>query len=221
MTSRLAMTISLIALGGMLAASAWILHQLPSDTRVAIHFDINGQPNGFAGPLVAFLTLPGLAAALTVLFALLPRFEPRAANLARSIKAYETGWIAAILLLAGCHALLIAQALGRMPDVPRVVSALLGVTLILTGNVAAKARSNFTFGIRTPWTLADERVWRKTHRLYGWASVGLGFLLAGLSLGDAPPIVMAIAVLAGLAMLMAASVAYSYWVWRRLNLAAP
>jgi uncharacterized membrane protein len=220
MTSRVALVISLLALGGMLAASAWILPQFPSDARIAIHFDINGQPNGFAGPLFAFLALPAIAAALTALFVLLPRLEPRSANLARSGKAYETGWIAAIVLVAGCHALLIAHALGQMPDVPRIVCALLGLTLILTGNVAAKARSNFTFGIRTPWTLADERVWHKTHRLYGWASVGLGILLAGLALAAAPPIVLAVAVLAGLSLLIVASFAYSYWLWRRLNIAA-
>lgn len=160
-----ALTISLIALGGMLAASAWILPQFPPDARIAIHFDITGRPDGFAGPLVAFMSLPGIAG-LTAVFALLPRFEPRAANLARSGKAYDTAWITAILLITGCHALLIAHALGRAPDVPRAVTVLLGLTLILTGNVAAKARSKFMFGIRTPWTLSDERVWQKTHRLY-------------------------------------------------------
>jgi uncharacterized membrane protein len=41
------------------------------------------------------------------------------------------------------------------------------VSLILMGNPMGKVRRNFFIGIRTPWTLASERVWYATHRLAG------------------------------------------------------
>jgi uncharacterized membrane protein len=42
-----------------------------------------------------------------------------------------------------------------------------GVCLLiaLMGNVMGKVRRNFFVGIRTPWTIADERVWNATHRM--------------------------------------------------------
>ncbi|WP_066472914.1 SdpI family protein [Bosea sp. WAO] len=207
---------SLALIGVMLAASAFALGQVPADAQIAVHFDINGRPDRFAAPWLAFLVLPGLALAATVLFALLPRLEPLAANLARSGKAYVTTWHAVILVLAACHALLVGNALGLMPDVPRLTSALLGLFLIATGNVAGKTRPMQLFGIRTPWTLADRNVWEKTHRFYGRASVGLGFGLVALALAGAPPLVLASACLGGLALLLAGSTGYSYWLSRQV-----
>ena len=34
----------------------------------------------------------------------------------------------------------------------------------LLGNVMGKVRRNFYIGVRTPWALANERVWNATHR---------------------------------------------------------
>lgn len=217
---RFAMTLSLVVLCSMLAASAVALMHVSPDARIAIHFGIDGQPDGFAGPWMAFLSLPAIAALVTALFALLPRLEPRAGNLARSGKAYTATWNAVVLVLAACHALLIAHALGFAADVPRLVTAMLGLFLIATGNVAGKTHSMLLFGVRTPWTLSDERVWQRTHRLYGWGSVCLGLALVGLSLGAAAPLVLATATLLGLAILIAGTFSYSYWVWRQLQATA-
>jgi uncharacterized membrane protein len=43
------------------------------------------------------------------------------------------------------------------------VTALFRVTSFL-GNVLGKVRRNFYIGVRTPWALANERVWNATHR---------------------------------------------------------
>lgn len=46
---------------------------------------------------------------------------------------------------------------------------LLGIMLIVTGNLMPKIKFNYFIGIRTPWTLMNETVWYKTHRLGGKA----------------------------------------------------
>ena len=56
---------SLALIGVMLAASAFALTQVPADAQIAVHFDVNGRPDRFAGPWLAFLVLPGLALAAT------------------------------------------------------------------------------------------------------------------------------------------------------------
>ncbi len=79
-----------------------------------------------------------------------------------------------------------------------------------------KMRRNWLMGIRTPWTLSDERVWDKTHRFAGPL-----FMLGGLiTLGGAlfapadwrVPILM-IAVLS----VCFASYIYSYIAAKRLR----
>lgn len=205
---------SAVVISAMLAASIVALGQVAPEAHIAIHFDLAGQPDGFADPVTAFFAMPAIALAMSALFAVLPKLEPLAENLARSGAAYAATWRAAILLLAACHALLIGYALGLVREVPSFMTALLGLFLIATGNVAGKTRPMLLFGVRTPWTLADEGVWRKTHRLYGRASVALGLGLVLLAFAKAPPVMLGAATLGGLALLVTASMAYSWWLWR-------
>jgi uncharacterized membrane protein len=57
-----------------------------------------------------------------------------------------------------------------------------GLLFILLGNYLPKLPRNFFFGVRSPWTLASEVVWRKTHYLSGWLFVAAGILTVLLSL---------------------------------------
>ncbi len=48
---------------------------------------------------------------------------------------------------------------------------------ILLGNILPKMPSSFFIGIRTPWTLSSEHVWRKTHKVGGICFVMGGLLM--------------------------------------------
>jgi uncharacterized membrane protein len=88
-----------------------------------------------------------------------------------------------------------------------------GVLLIVIGNVLPRARPNFWFGIRTPWTLTNERVWERTHRVGGYVLVGAGILVVGaafLPIDIAAPAAGVMAVGAALI-----TVIYSYYAWRQ------
>src|SRR5258708_28004997 len=50
------------------------------------------------------------------------------------------------------------------------------VLFIFIGNYLGKLRRNFWAGIRTPWTLASDVVWERTHRFGGWLFVIGGLL---------------------------------------------
>ncbi len=69
---------------------------------------------------------------------------------------------------------------------------------ILLGNVLGKVQRNFFVGVRTPWTLASDRVWTETHRLAAdlFVLTGiLGLLLISIGLPFyVPLIVMGVAV---------------------------
>ena len=92
---------------------------------------------------------------------------------------------------------------------------LTGGFLIVAGNVLGKIRWNHTLGIRTPWTLGDERVWDKTHRFGGWAFVAGGVLLLGATFAlppSIPPVAVAVPVVAGVA---SATILKSYLLARQ------
>ena len=89
----------------------------------------------------------------------------------------------------------------------------MGVLFIVIGNLLGKVTRNFFVGIRTPWTLASEEVWYRTHRLAGKLFVAAGLFmvvasLAGLRLW---PLFVSL----GVAALV--PVVYSYVIYRRIE----
>jgi uncharacterized membrane protein len=209
---------SVIATGvivlAMLAAGLAAMTRLPPDALVATHFDGAGTADGWMPARYAFLPLPAVGAGMWILQVLLPRLDPRGENLRRSARAYATIWIAAIGVMAALQGMVIALALGLSIDVSRVVLIALGALLAVTGNVFGKLRWNYTVGIRTPWTLASERVWDRTHRFGGRCFVagGLGLAIAGLL--NVPSAWMMPLVVGTTLATVIASVLRSWMLWR-------
>ncbi len=199
-------------IAGMLAAGAWALVHVGGP--IATHFDVRGRPDGWATPAHAFFTLPAIAVAVWALLAVLPRIDPRGANLARSESAYGTIWIALTVLLFVQQGALVMRAMGSVVPMTRLGAALVGALCILMGNVMGKVRWNYTVGIRTPWTLADEWVWDRTHRFGGWAFVFAGALLliAAFAAPAATPVPRLIVLV--LLTVTTATVLKSYLLWR-------
>ena len=55
----------------------------------------------------------------------------------------------------------------------------LPLLLAVLGNYLPKTRYNYVMGVRTPWTLSDERVWDQTHRLAGPLMMAGGVVVMG------------------------------------------
>lgn len=181
--------------------------------RVPMHWNFSGEVDGWGGPLEAALVMPLLMLGLWGLLRVLPRLDPRRESYAQMRTPYETAITATLLLLLGIHVALLANALGHRVAMPRVALLGTGLLFAVLGLVLPGARPNWFFGIRTPWTLTDDRVWARTHRVGGAAFLVAGIgLVAGAVLGvPSLPLFVATAVAAVL------PVPYSYLVWRRLR----
>lgn len=161
----------------MIAAAAgfsvWAWPNLPAE--VATHFDMQGDPNGWSSRLVAALLVPGIGLALLAASLVMPRIDPRRANYELFTPTYWTVVNAVLLLLLGIHVLSLGRALGWNVNASRVASLGVGGILLVLGNLMTRVRPNWFIGVRTPWTLSSDTVWRKTHRF-----AGAGFMLAGV-----------------------------------------
>lgn len=146
-----------------------------------------------------WLTGPGLMALLLALRWLLPQSSaplPRASMF--KLGAPSDYMTTVMVCVIGCvHVALLKAILDEAFDIGRTTMALLFVCLILVGNPLGKVRRNYFIGIRTPWALANEKVWYGTHRLGGKALVatGVGGLL--LMVAGAPVAALAVLPLAG------------------------
>lgn len=177
--NRLSWIVAISLTLAALALSAALYSRLPE--QVPIHWNIQGQVDDYGHKSWAAFLMPGMMAALLGLFALLPWLSPKRFE----VQAFKSTYLFVMLLTIGLsgylHALMLWAALGNDVDVGRAVVAGVCLFFVLLGNVLGKVRRNFYVGVRTPWTLASERVWNDTHRLAAWLFAGfgvVGFVLA-------------------------------------------
>jgi uncharacterized membrane protein len=209
---------SVYLVGGVVIAlelivAAWGLAQVGPDATVPFHWDVNGNPDGFAPAIVAFLIGPVITAGVLALLALVPRIEPRRANLERSAGAFRTTVIATVVFLGVIHVVTVMAGTGMDVPVGSIVGAGVGIVLAVIGNVLTTVRSTFLFGVRTPWTLTSDRSWDRTHRLVGRLFVVTGLLMVVTSLTGRLELVLGVMLVMLTASVIGGFV-YSYKVWK-------
>jgi uncharacterized membrane protein len=181
---------------------------------IATHWDSRGVANGFMPKAVGSLVLPMSTAFVYVLYLVIPRISPRGFGIARFQAAYDAIHLALMALLFTCGTVMLLIGAGIPVPVGRVVPTGVGVLFLILGNFMGKLTKNFFVGIRTPWTLANDEVWLRTHRLAGklFAVAGLGIAISGLvGTPSTIPILVGVAVAAGI------PVVYSYVLYRKLE----
>jgi uncharacterized membrane protein len=204
---RLALICAAVAFGMGILALPFLPAQVPS------HWNIAGEVDGYSSPLTAALLTPALILALAVILPRLPKIDPRRENYAQFQGTYALTINAIALFLTALHLLTLAFALGAGFDLARLVFLGLGLLIAVIGNELGRVQPNYFMGIRTPWTLADDEVWRRTHRLGGRLLAVAGALTALAALLLPLPVAAPL----GLAFILGAAafaVWYSYRVWR-------
>ncbi len=156
-----------------IAAGLALWPALPN--RIATHFGVDNQPNGWSSKPFAVLGWPCVVLALhwTAVAAL--ELDRRRRNIDRKMVAILL-WICPITSLL-LSAITYANALGAPVNVGFLVMLLLGVMFIAIGNGLPKCKQNHTLGVRLPWTLQDPENWRRTHRVAGWSMSVAGVLV--------------------------------------------
>lgn len=202
-----------VVLAVELLLTAWGLARVPDGALVPIHWGIDGRPDGYAPAPFGFLIGPAVTGLVVALMAVVPRLEPRRENLRRSASAYRTVAFALVLFMGLVHALTVLAGTGVDVPVGASVGAGVGVLFAVVGNVLGTVRSNFMFGMRTPWTLSSERSWDRTHRLVGRLFVLTGLSMIAASLTGQLILVMGV-MLVMLGVILVGGSWYSYRQWQ-------
>lgn len=213
--TRSILAVSALVLAVEVGASLWAGSVIPAGARVPTHWGIDGRVDGWSSKEWALWFTPVLTVGVAALLVVLPRFEPRRTNLMRSGTAYAIAIAGVLVLLAGIHVASLVAATGRSVPMGRVAVVGVGALFALLGSLFGRIRSNFMFGVRTPWTLSSERSWAETHRLMGRLWLTLGGLLVVLALAGLPEVVLFVTLFVGIGATLVVAFAYSYVVWSR------
>ncbi|HEY6091679.1 MAG TPA: SdpI family protein [Gemmatimonadales bacterium] len=166
----------LVAAALAVAMSVWAFPQLPP--RVATHWNLQGTPDGFSGRGWAIAIVPIMLVIMTVIFNVLPKVDPRRENYQKFLSSYWLIANAVIVFLLVAHGMILAAGMGMSIKIDRLMPLGVGLLFVFLGNYLTRVEPNWFVGIRTPWTLSSDAVWRKTHRTGGLLMVLGGVVLA-------------------------------------------
>ncbi|MEZ4862981.1 MAG: SdpI family protein [Caldilineaceae bacterium] len=196
----------------MFGMSLWAWFQLPADAAVPVHWNAAGTVDRYGGKIEGLLLLPLVTTGVVGLFSLIRYIDPLRANIQKSGQAYRATILGVVLFMALLHTIAILSALGYPLNMGSIIAPALALLFIVLGNYMGKIRRNYMFGVRTPWTLASDLAWNKTHRFTGrlFVIAGLLILLAGFW-GPAWAFYTMMATVLGSVVL---AMLYSYFVWK-------
>lgn len=151
----------------LLTLVAWLIALPHLPATMPIHWGANGEADGFATKINAMILTVGIMVLIYFILAFVPRIDPRKENYKYFSKTYNIVLNAVLLLFFFVNMSTILQGLGYNVPMAYIAPIMAGLVFIIIGNYLRRVRSNYFMGIRTPWTLSNETVWKKTHRLSG------------------------------------------------------
>jgi len=191
---------------------AFIYSGLPAE--VPVHWNGSGEVDRMGSKRELWL-IPFLLPLLTYgILSLIPMIDPKQkigkmGGKFQSLKTMLVGFLSVL-------ALYIIYVAGH-PEAMRlsVVLILIGVLFMGLGNFFKTIQPNYFLGIRTPWTLESETVWKSTHQMAGklWMIGGLIIVMMGMFSDDAPVLTLSVIVVVLVALL---PVGYSWFAFKKL-----
>jgi uncharacterized membrane protein len=183
----LSIVLTLVALAGSFYVYYGRYDELPE--HVPVHWDAHGEADKFVPRddlLPHLLIAPGAMAVFVLLTPVLPWLSPKHFEVDRFRRVFDYV-MALVVMLTGYIHFIILWTSFHPNDSTSIKWIIGGICLFfaLIGNVLGQTKRNFWMGVRTPWTLASDVVWDRTHRLAAWlfvAAVLLGLIavLAGV-----------------------------------------
>ncbi|UPV73373.1 SdpI family protein [Halorussus limi] len=200
----------LVALSAAMSALAY--PEMPAE--MATHWNGAGEIDGRTPKLVALALFPALSAGMLALFAALPRVDPLGENVAQFREQYDTFVVLLLAFLTYVHGLVLAANAGYEFAVMQALAPAIGGLYYYVGVLSAHAERNWFVGIRTPWTISNDEVWRQTHE-----RAAPLFKVAGVvaALGALVPAYAELLVAAPVFAVALYSTVYSYVAYRRVG----
>lgn len=192
---------------------AYYFYQILPD-QIITHWNAQGVADDWGSKTTHVILIPAITIGMYLLFKLLPKIDPKKLNYSQFSTAYKGLQVLLIAFFTGMFIITSLVNLSYNIPIGTVVSAIIGVLFIIIGIFMPKFKPNWFVGIKTPWTLSSEIVWKKTHKFggYTFALAGVLFLLITFLPDYLYPYMFGLAILLALS-----STIYSYFVYRNLK----
>jgi uncharacterized membrane protein len=204
---------TLLAIGiiaASLIVSAYFYPHIPD--MMPAHWNFEGEVDSYMPKIMGLLLMPVISFAMLLLFIAIPGIDPLKKNLEK-FRGYYDGFVVILMVfLFYLHLLVIYWNFNPVLNVVQFLSPAIGLLFYYMGILIKNARMNWFVGIKTPWTLSNEKVWNRTHKRGGklFRISGLLAIVGALFSGYAFYFILVPVVLSA-----AYLVAYSYFEYQK------
>ncbi|MGB8453287.1 MAG: SdpI family protein [Anaerocolumna sp.] len=146
--------------------------------QIPVHWNLQWEINGW-GDKKIILLLGLLPIFILIINGFIKRHDTN--NNKKNIKVNNILKCGISMLLIIFNWVSIIIASGSDINMKFILPAFIGVFFILLGNYMPVLKSNFMIGIRNPWTLSNESVWRRTHKAGGYVFIVIGLFMVIMS----------------------------------------
>jgi uncharacterized membrane protein len=161
-----------------IAAVIYFAGVLPAGAKVPMHWNIKNQIDGWTTKTFGLWFGLGMNVLMFLLLWLMPWYSPWYRKYRERYERVLPQLCATLVFfffVLSTYSLYVAK--WGEPKGVNLILALIGFLFIFLGNLLPKVPKNFFIGIKTPWTLSNEVIWDKTHRLGGIMFVVAGFVM--------------------------------------------
>ncbi len=210
MKTRTTVLITLVLAGLAFLIGAYLYPAMGEP--MAIHWGADGHADGYGSRFEGLFLLPIIALGATLLMLGIPALDPLKRNIEKFRDQYNIFVVFMSAFFYYLYALTLLYNFGLTFSMTTFLIPAFALMMFFSGQLIKKAKRNYFIGIRTPWTLASDVVWDRTHRFGGTAFQAAGLLcLPGMLF---PPVAFLwmMAAILGAALLV---VIYSYLAFRQ------
>jgi len=203
--------ISLVFIAAALIVAAVLYPSLPE--QIPTHWNAQGHVDGYMKKSIGVIIMPAMAVFTYIIMKLIPVISPKGFRTDKFSDVMGVLQVTLVGFMSIIAILVLLEARGLNVRINEMITAGVGLLFVIIGNYLGKVRKNFFIGIRTPWTLASDEVWNRTHRIGGRL-----FMLSGVIIWigafSGAPLIWTVGVAVGLLLI---PVVYSYFLYRRIE----
>ena len=190
----------------------YIWNSLP--IRVPMHYNMSGEIDRYGDKSELILLISVLSGVGYFLFLIIPKIDPKQKlqNMGKKLESLRLVISSFMTLLA----LVILNSSIKQQLNPNFIFVLIGFLFMFLGNYFKTIKPNYFIGIRTPWTLENEIVWKKTHILAGklWVVGGI-IILSTYFFATEITVVLSLSIIAVISII---PIIYSFLEFKKLKL---
>ena len=182
---------------------------------VPTHWNLEGEIDNW-GSKWTMVMIPFLLPLLTyIIFTIVPKIDPKNKIQSDSGK-YQNLKFALTTFMAVLAVFILYSIKEQSLTNPNYIILGLGFLYIILGNYMKTLKANYFIGIRTPWTLENEKVWKTTHILAGklWFVGGLLVIVSSLLTKNAFNSIFFLATTLTITII---PIVYSYLQFKKIN----